>query len=601
MLPKWDNSDEYTSFTSLGFENDIKVVKAGIEKLKVLTLDHANALENSDQVASNSLIVLLQEVIIKRTEIYTILSNLASYVNCEQALDAQNQEAHRIDSQLEDLKSDFEIAFSSWELFLLRTSNENFLKIMSSDKMKDYVFYYSHERKMSPTLLSSTEENIITKLKSAGHLAWGNLYNAISGTAKVNILKDGAVEKVSIAVATGLTKMNDENVRREAWEGLQKVWTEHKQSVAQILNSLAGWRLDMNQLRSINVKQDFLDLPLHENRITEKTLNAMMTAINEFKPQIQLGAKTMAKHLGKEKLSPWDLLAPAPVKSKDLSFKDSFAKVKNSFSSLDQRMGDFAQMMLDKNWIDASIRPNKSNGAFCTGFAKSRNPRIFLTFTGTTHDTSTMAHELGHAYHSWVMRDMNKVASSYTMSLAETASIFAENVLFDYEIENAKSKNDLLEVYWSMTEQAVGLLLNISTRFDFEKSFYEKRKTGYVSPDELSELMSESFKNWYGDSLSEPDTMYWASKLHFSIAELSFYNFPYTFGYLFSLSLFARKDEWGKDFSSKYINILRDTGMMTAEDLIKKHLDEDITKVDFWRKSLNFVSEKIQKFSELEV
>ncbi len=310
----------------------------------------------------------------------------------------------------------------------------------------------------------------------------------------------------------------------------------------------------------------------------------------------------MAKHLGKTQLDPWDLLAPAPVKATSpLTFTESFSQVKNSFTAMDPVMGEFAQMMLDKNWIDASVRPNKRNGAFCTGFLKSGSPRVFQTFMGSAHDTSTLAHELGHAYHSWVMRDMHLFASEYPMTLAETASIFAENVLFDYQVKNVKSKENLFEAYWSMAESAVGLLLNVPARFEFEKSFYEKRKEGFVGADELSDLTEKAFINWYGDSITQGDRMFWATKLHFSISEVSFYNFPYAFGYLFSLSLYARKNEWGKDFSQKYIAILRDTGMMTAEDLIQKHLGEDITKVDFWRKSLVEISKKIEEFSQLEV
>jgi oligoendopeptidase F len=599
-LPQWNNSDEYLGFSAPEFKSDFQLIESNISKINSFTQEYLKNLSETAQPVAESFLLALHQVVGLQTETKTVFFNLSTFTSCEQSLDAQNKDAEKMDSQLSALNSKLEIALNPWNLFITKTTEENFKKIVSSEKSKDYSFYYSHQRKLNQTLLSNAEENVLTKMKSTGHTAWGNLYDAISGTARVEILKNGTLQKVSIAEAASLTKVNDSETRKNAWQGLQKTWTDHKQSAAQILNALAGWRHDVNQLRSEKQKVDFLDQPLHGNRISKATLEAMMAAIAEFKPQIQLGAKTMAKHLGKAKLDPWDLLAPAPIKGGALSFTESFQQVKNSFSAMDPVMGEFVQMMLDKSWIDASIRPNKRNGAFCTGFAKSGHPRVFQTFMGSPHDTSTLAHELGHAYHSWVMRDMNLIASDYPMTLAETASIFAENVLFDYQIANAKTKEDLLDVYWSIAEGAVGLLINIPTRFEFEKNFYEKRKEGFVSADELSTLTNSAFMNWYGDSLSEGDPMFWATKLHFSIADVSFYNFPYAFGYLFSLSLYARKNDWGQDFSQKYVALLRDTGIMTAEDLIQKHLGEDITKIEFWRKSLEVISHKIQDFSKLE-
>lgn len=600
-LPQWNNSDEYKGFLSEEFQKDFKTIELNIVKMNSFTQEYLKNLAETTSEVSDSFVLAAQQVISLQTDSKTLFYNLSTFTSCEQSLDAQNKEAEKMDSRLSALSSKLEIALNPWNLFLTKTTDQNFKKIISSEKTKDYTFFYSHQRQLNQTILSNAEENVLTKLKSSGHTAWGNLYDAISGTARVEILKDGSLQKVSIAEAASLTKVNDSEIRKNAWQGLQKTWTDHKQSVAQILNALAGWRHDVNQLRSEKQKVDFLDQPLHGNRISQATLDAMMAAIAEFKPQIQLGAQTMAKHFGKSKLDPWDLLAPAPINGGALSFPESFQQVKNSFSAMDPVMGDFAQMMLDKSWIDASVRPNKRNGAFCTGFPKSGHPRVFQTFMGSPHDTSTLAHELGHAYHSWVMRDMNLIASDYPMTLAETASIFAENVLFDYQIANAKTKEDLLDVYWSIAEGAVGLLINIPTRFEFEKNFYEKRKEGFVSADDLSEMMTSAFNNWYGDSITDGDPMFWATKLHFSISDVSFYNFPYAFGYLFSLSLYARKNEWGKDFSQKYVALLRDTGIMTAEDLIQKHLGEDITKIEFWRKSLEVISHKIRDFSKIEV
>lgn len=601
-LPSWDNTTEYPSFDSKEWIADLDELKKQTRKIAANVQSFSAVLAKPEQALTPAALEGLQETLFQYSEAKILLYDLSSYASFEFSLDSKNVEAEKMYSYLyKDMYSEFEIAITPLNLFLSKTNEENYKNFFQAEKIKDYAFHFARLRIKKDHMLSEKEEEIMTTLTKDGHTSWGNLYSSISSSARVKLDHPSYPEPVSIAVAFGHTQGTDEALRKASWQGIQNTWKENEQSAAAIVNALAGWRHDVNKLRSTDKKTlDFLDEPLHNNRIQAKTLQAMMEAVSDYRPTIQKTAKGMAKHYGKNQLDPWDLVAAAPIKSETvLTFAESFKQVKEAFTHMDPQMGNFAQLMLDKNWIDASVRPNKRNGAYCGGFSKSRSPRVFLTFSGSSQNTSTLAHELGHAYHNWVMRDMSKISTMYTMSLAETASIFAEQTLFDYQIAHAKSKNDLLDVYWSIAEGAVSLLLNIPTRFDFEKNFYEKRKKGYVTPAELSQLMSDAYNNWYGDSLSKPDPMFWATKLHFSMTKASFYNFPYTFGYLFSLSLYARKDEWGKDFSQKYTAILRDTGLMTAEELIQKHLGEDITDKKFWMKALSTVGQKLEEFNKL--
>ncbi len=600
ILPQWDNSTEYKGFQADDFKSDVQYVESGIKQIKSIINDFKSSFSKVNEPAEEKFVKVLQDIIGLNTDVSKILYNLHVFTSCERSLDATNAEATKTESTLNVLKADLEANLNPLTLFISRTTDENFEKVMNSEKTKSYLFSYKTMRTQKDFLLSESEENLISRLKANGHGSWGDLYMAISGTAKVEITLNGKTESYGVAQASAMTRNSDEPTRKAAWEALQKTWTTHKQSAAMILNSLAGWRHEINKNRSHTKATDFLDQPLYNSRIKSETLNAMMDAISENRLAVQVAAKNMAKLMGKKQLDPWDLLAPAPIQSSShVSFNDGFEQIRNSFAAVDGKMGEFAQMMLDKNWIDARVLPNKANGAFCTGFAKTNSPRVFQTYMGSSQDVSTLAHELGHGYHSWVMRDMPMIEQEYPMTLAETASIFAENVLFDYQISHAKTKDEKLDVLWSLTEGAVSLLLNIPTRFEFEKNFYEKRKQGFVSADELSELMQAAYTHWYGDSISVPDKMFWATKLHFAISEVSFYNFPYSFGYLFSLSIYARKNELGANFSKKYIEILRDTGIMSAEDLIQKHLGEDITKKEFWQKSINVVLAQINEFNKL--
>jgi oligoendopeptidase F len=218
---------------------------------------------------------------------------------------------------------------------------------------------------------------------------------------------------------------------------------------------------------------------------------------------------------------------------------------------------------------------------------------------GSLPDIMTLAHESGHAFHSWVMRDLPTPELEYPMTLAETASVFAETTVRDSLIKKAKTREEKIEFAWANIESATGFLLNIPVRYEFEKAFYEKRGERSLTADQLAELMDQTWSFWYGPTLSQNDKMFWAHKGHFSMSEVSFYNFPYTFGYLFSLSIYARKDEFGADFMKIYQDILRDTGRMTAEDLVMKHLKEDIRKPAFWQKAIDMVIEQIDQYETL--
>ena len=243
--------------------------------------------------------------------------------------------------------------------------------------------------------------------------------------------------------------------------------------------------------------------------------------------------------------------------------------------------------------------PHKRPGAYCTGFLKSRTPRVYMTYMGGASDVIVLAHELGHAFHSWVMRDLPQSQRSYGMSIAETASTFGEGLVRNALLARAETPAARLDIVWQEAEALVAFVLNIPTRFEFERDFYEARGERPLRAAELKTMMSAAWENWYGDCLAEPDPLFWANKLHFYISGLSFYNFPYLFGYLFSLGVSARRQALGEEFFARYQALLMDTGRMTAEELAAKHLDVDLTQPAFWRDTLALLESRIDLFEEL--
>jgi oligoendopeptidase F len=390
----------------------------------------------------------------------------------------------------------------------------------------------------------------------------------------------------------------DEAVRVAAYRARQAAWQVHEEAVAGVLNALAGWRLETYRRRSGRHgagPMHFLEEPLIQARTSLATLDAMMAAVAEIRPAAQKALATQARLLGKERLGPWDLFAPCPAAGdKRWSYAEAIDLVAHAYGAVDPEMGAFIRMMDANRWIEARVGPNKRPGAYCTGFPKSRSPRVYMTYTG--HEIRTLAHELGHALHNWVMRDMPLVLTFYPMTLAETASVFGETLVDAALLERATTPEDRLQVGWTTARAVEAFCLNIPARYEFERRLYERRATQTLTPGELKALMSESMRTWYGDALSEPDEMFWASKLHFSMASVSFYNFPYTFGYLFALGVYAQRERFGAGFYKAYVDLLRDTGRMTVEEVAAKHLGVDLTRPDFWRQSLGIARAALDAF-----
>lgn len=597
-LPAWNIESEYPSVSSSLFSADEKRVEEILISIRTLCEKARPSAGSSEWTESPALVQTMQEISVLQQEAQVLLQNLACYVRCLLSVDATLSDAKTKDSQLTALGSNFAQTLKPSSLFLTRCTDDFFEKVISHPKLEGSRFLWQQERLKKDTLLSEKEETLVEALNPSGLQAWGDLYDSVSGTMRVKIEMNGKTEEMGLAQASALTRGRDGQSRKAAWQGIQQAWRLHEESAAAILNSLAGWRLEMNKKRSHTRPVDFMELPLFQNRIQQKTLDAMMTAVHNNVAEIRKAASLMAKMHGKSQLEPWDLLAPAPLSSapKNLSFEEGVSQIRSAFLTVSPEFARFVDTMVDNRWIDAQVTPNRANGGYCTRFSKSHTPRVFMTYLGSNQDVSTLAHEIGHAYHGWLVKDLPLDQQDYPMTLAETASIFAETILADELEKNAKTKEEKMDFAWAHIESAVSLLLNIPARYEFENQFYQARKKKALSANELRDLTDKAWTKWYGDTLSENDKMFWASKGHFSFAEMSFYNFPYTFGYLFALSIYARRKELGAQFMPKYIEILRDTGRMTAEDLVLKHLNEDIGRPEFWQKSIDVVKEKIRGY-----
>ena len=601
----WDNSQFFLDTNDPKIAATVDAIKAEVKELAERCRPFSVLAEVAEEVSADDYAKLIEQIKaihLERTALNKKLGNLSTFIYSALSTDTQDPYAGVWKPVLQQLSAEFSQAMTPLSVFLTRASEAFITRLLAEPELSEMAFSVHHQRQMSDQLLSVSEEQLVTGLATTGLHAWGNLYSELAGTLKCEI--DG--EKMGLAKAANLLSHSQSAKREAAWKGIRAAWETQQSAVAAGLNAINGWRLEETQKRSAVRELHYLDKSCHQSRISRQTLDALMETTYQQREVGQRALNAMAKAMGQKQAHAWDLMAPAPVfeekgagEEEEIAFGDAIALIAQSFNHLTPEMGEFAVMMAERGWIDGAPTPNRATGAYCTKFADPREPRIFMTYEGTMTNVLTLAHELGHAWHNWVMRDLAPMQCRYPMTLAETASIFAETLVREALMAEAKTPAQQLEIAWQDAQSAAVFLLNIPARFEFEKRLVEARKVSAVRPAQMREMMHDSWKLWYEESLSEYDDLFWASKLHFSISSLGFYNYPYLFGYLFSLGIYAQQPVYGDRFNQKYTNLLRDTGSMMAEDVVSHHLQKDLSQPEFWQDSLAIVEKSVSQFEAL--
>ena len=451
--------------------------------------------------------------------------------------------------------------------------------------------------------MKSEMEALAADLNVNGLHAWGRLYDTLTGKMEFEMtFPDGHKEIVPMSRRRALMSEPDRKLREAAFNDGQKPWNDHAVTLAAGLNGIAGTRLSLYGRRGL---PHFLDTPLFDGAMSRKSLDAMLEAIHTHIDLPRRALRKAAKLQGTSALHYFDLEAPqiAAPDEKELTWDEACATVDHAFSAAYPKLGGYFREMLAKRWIESQPRAGKRPGAFCTGSQLKHEERVYMTFHRTVHDMVTLAHEVGHAWHSCVLRPARSFAANYPMTLAETASNFGEMILLN-GLMNNPGITEATKAYLLDQEmlRAHAYLINIPMRYEFEKAFYTERASGEVSVSRLSALMTEAQRKLYGDTLLDDgtDPMFWAYKMHFFITGVSFYNFPYVFGYLLSQALFARFKAEGPSFLPRYEAFLSMTGSATCEEVVKQTLGEDITQPEFWATALKAIEPTLSAYEALK-
>ncbi len=438
--------------------------------------------------------------------------------------------------------------------------------------------------------MTEPEESLAAELGVTGSTAWGRLYQDVSaGVTGTVEHPDGSRETLPIFAVRGLATHPDAATREAAFRAELEAWQSHATPIAAALNAIKGETLALGARRGWD---DPLDPVLEASAVERAAFDAMQSAVDAALPDFRRYLAAKARLLGKGRCAFWDLFAPvgdAPA----LPWPAATAAVDRAFTGYGDDLADLARTALDQRWVDAGPRTGKVGGGFCMHVGDGAS-RILMNYDGSIDSVHTLAHELGHAYHNQALRHRTPLQRWTPMALAETASIFCETILTDRALETAEG-GERLALLEADLQGACQVVVDIRSRFAFESAVFERRRRSTLPARELSELMAAAQSEAYGDGL-DPDELHplmWAAKPHYYSS--TFYNWPYTFGLLFGLGLYARWLDDPEGFRSAYRDMLSATGLEKASQLAAR-FGIDVADGAFWTASLDVIRGRIDDF-----
>lgn len=558
--------------------------------------DHVRRLTPPPDEAPPGTAAALAAALGKLNELARLYETLESFIYAFVSTNSYDALAQRETSKLELLdvrRRKLNVRLQAWLGSLGRLLGR---LIDENECLQRHRFFLLEAARQSQYLMSEELEGLAAELCVDAGAAFGKLQGNVTSQLKVDLERDGKTQRLPITVVRNLSFDADPEIRRRAYDAELAGWDSIKTTVAACLNGVKGTALTLARRRG---RASVLDAALDANRIDQPTLDAMLGAIREAFPTFRRYLSAKPRRLGTPRLAWWDLFAPLGSTHTTFSWERARDFIVTQFGVFSDDLSEFAATAFDRRWIDAEPRDGKRGGAFCMAVVGVDESRILANFDGSFEQVSTLAHELGHGYHNHCQRGLEPLLRGAPSTLAETASIFCETLIAEAALKHAAHDEQLM-ILEAQLSNATQVCLDISSRFLFESQAFERRAVGELAADELCELMLAAQRETYGEAI-DPATYHpymWLWKPHYYSYEHNFYNFPYAFGHLFGLGLFALYQAEGAAFVPRYRELLRRTGQEYAAPLAAQ-FGIDITQRDFWRRSLSIVEAQVERFERL--
>ncbi len=591
-LPRWDVSDLFPSLTSREFATAMERVEAEIGRATVLFDEFdiravpARAADEHDapaiEAGLHALNGALQQLAVLGAFVYATVTTDSTDESAQAALGRLSQTEARI-KPLRARLAEWVAARGAADLAGV------------SEAALDHVGPLQRLAERAEHQMSEHEEGLYAELGVTGSGSWERLHGDVTSQLEADVqFPDGHVERMGMAAVRGLASDADQGVRRAAYDAEMAAWPQIAMVTAAAMNAIKGEAIAVNRRRHWPSP---VDASLFANSVSRPTFDAMQRAVLASLDDFRGWMRTKARLLGHDgALSWWDLFAPVPGADRAISWDEGLASVRSAFATYSPQLSGLLDRAIDDRWIDAAPRPGKVGGAFCMDVSGDRS-LVLLNWSGSLDSAAVTAHELGHAYHNVQLAQRTPLQRSLPMALAETASIFCETLALEAGLATLQGV-DRLGLLNANLQASTMIVVDIRSRFLFESEVFERRRQRTLGVTELNERMLAAQAEAYGDGLDQSTAMpyMWVQKPHYYGAH--FYNWPYTYGLLFGLGLFARYHDDPERFRAGYDTMLSRAGMDTAEELASA-FGFDVTDDAFWIDSLDVLRRRIAMYATL--
>ncbi len=606
-LPHWDLSNVYPGLDSPQFQQAVDDLNRQADALEAYLDQHRitratnGAAAHLAPLGAEAFTTLVNGVIERTNALLILGGTLNAYVRSFVSTDSFNTGARRWLSQLEQIMVRIrrgQVRFQGWLGQYAALLPE---ALAQPGPAAEHAFFLHELAEQSRHLMSEPEESLAAELSLSGASAWSKLQGTVTSQLTVPFEHNGHTQTLPVTALQNIMWHDpDPAVRRRAYEAELAAWQSAREPLAAALNGVKGAVVTLSQRRGYT---DPLHEALTDSRLDRDTLDTMLGAMRESFPMFRRYLQAKARRLGQPALPWWDVHAPVVAHDqgeRHFTFSEAQAFILEQFGRFAPSLSGLAQRAFTERWIDAEPRAGKRGGAFCMGLPAVKESRVLCNFDGSLDQLFTIAHELGHAYHNHCLRDKHPLQRVTPMTLAETASTFCETLVTDAALAAAATPQEELSILETFLIGTTQVVVDITSRFLFEQEVFQRRAQAELSADDFCEIMLRCQQATYGDGL-DPRYLHpymWTWKPHYYRSELSFYNYPYAFGLLFGIGLYAVYQQRGPAFVADYEALLASTGEAAPVDLAAR-FGIDIRQPEFWQASLALIGQRIDRYLEI--
>lgn len=579
---EWSLDTLYKGYDDPNFLEDI-------EKLKEWKIGLSNVCqtlqEEENEVKLHKGLSLLEQI-----RDYTY--RLKMYTQLRLSVDSNNEQNSTWSYTVNNLCAD--ISYYESKLWNIIINIENLKDLIERDeKAKKYEFILNEKIQKCKYDLNDKQEQILSMVYLTSLKAFSDMYYALTGNAKAKFRG----ESLPLTKVKNMCHDTSSEVRKEAFLAELKAYEAIAEPLSFAISAIKSQQLKEARLRGY---KDPLEKMLMDSRMNKKTLDVMMDSIESYLPKFRTYLKKKANLLGYDHGLPWyEIYATLGECNFNFSIGECNEYILKHFKPVSDNLYQMVKRAFNEDWIDYPTKQGKQPGAFCENLGWIKESRMITNYNNTLSDIVTVAHELGHAFHGMMIENQPILNREYCMPLAETASTFNENIIYNALAADMDEYNRLLVIDTQLSALCQNIL-DIYARFQFEKSVFEHVEKGFLNASQLCELMKKALLKSFGDGL-DPNYLHpyrWITKVHYYIPDIAYYNFPYTFGALFSRGLYAKYKEEGYSFIPKYEALLQATTINTVED-VAAIADIDLTTDKFWKQSLQSIVDQMNEFLSL--